>query len=84
MKTHHVLIPALLLAVLPSANATTFTEYAHNVKNAAVDTGKKVVQVGAESGHAVVHAAKVVGRDVADGVKDGYHATTNAVKKVGS
>lgn len=82
MKTHYVFVSALFFALATSAHATTFTQFAHNVKEDAVHAGKKVVGVGAETGHAVVHAGKVVGSDVASGVEHGYHATVHAVKKV--
>ncbi len=83
MKTHHVFVSALFFALATSAHATTFAQFAHNVKEDAVHAGKKVVQVGAETGHAVVHAGKVVGGDVANGVEHGYHTTVHEVKKVG-
>ncbi|WP_156030144.1 hypothetical protein [Thiomonas sp. FB-Cd] len=82
MKTHYVITSVFLFAVATSASAMTFTEYAHNLKTDAIHAGKKIVQVGADTGHAVVHAGKVVGGDVANGVKQSYHATTHEVKKL--
>lgn len=82
MKTHYVIASAFLFAVATSASAMTFTEYAHNIKTDAVHAGKKLLQVGADTGHAVVHAGKVVGGDVAKGVKQGYQATSQEAKKL--
>ena len=81
MKVHFVFASALLFALATSAHATTVSNFAHSVKNDAAYAGKKVVQVGANTGHAVWHAGKVVGSDVAHGVKDGYHAAMHEVKK---
>ena len=83
MKTRYVFASTSLFAVATAAHTATFSQFAHNVKNDAAHAGKKVVQVGAETGHAVVHAGKVVGGDVANGVEHGYHTTVHEVKKVG-
>ncbi len=82
MHNRYLIASAFLLAVATSASAMTFTEYAHNIKTAAVHSGKKLLQVGANTGHAVVHAGKVVGGDVVNGVKQSYHATTHEAKKL--
>ena len=82
MKAHYVFAPALLFALATSAHATTINTFAHNVKSDAVYAGKKVVQVGANTGQVVWHVGKVVGSDVAHGVKAGYHATMHEVKKI--
>ena len=82
MKIRYVFTSALFFAVATSASAMTFRQYAHNVKTDAVHAGKKILQVGANTGHAVVHAGKVVGGDVANGVKGSYHATTHEAKKI--
>ncbi|MBW4049091.1 MAG: hypothetical protein HIU89_14525 [Proteobacteria bacterium] len=59
-----------------------FIEYARNLKTDAVQAGKKIVQVAADTGHAVIHAGKVVGGDMTHGVKQSYQATTHEVKKL--
>lgn len=84
MKTQYVVASALLFALATAVHAETVGQYAHNVKEDAVHVGKKVGQVGAQTGHAVVHAGKVVGNDVAVGVKHGYEATKNQLKKLSS
>ncbi|MDE2174594.1 MAG: hypothetical protein KGJ54_04845 [Betaproteobacteria bacterium] len=82
MKIHYVFATAVLFAMAAAAHAETVGQYAHNVKKDAVHVGKKVVQVGSQTGHAVVHAGKVVGSDVANGAKHGYEATKHEVKKL--
>lgn len=80
-KVRHLLLVALIPAILSPAAHADVKETAHEAKENVKAAGKKFGEDARAAAHGVASTAKAAGHAVASGARNGYYATKHAVRK---